>query len=136
MSKANKTVIITGSSSGFGLKAAKDFSDKGYQVFATMRNPNGKNAAVKGELQAHSQNIHIVDMDVTSDESVKTAIAGVLDKAGSVDILINNAGVMYLGITEAFSVAQAKKNRWKPTTLALFAPCKLFYRRCARPSVV
>ena len=109
MSKANKTVIITGSSSGFGLKAAKDFSDKGYQVFATMRKPNGKNAALKDELQAHSQNIHIVDMDVTSDESVKTAIAGVLDEAGSVDILINNAGVMYLGITEAFSIAQAKE---------------------------
>lgn len=109
MSKANKTVIITGSSSGFGLKAAKDFSDKGYQVFATMRNPNGKNAAVKDELQAHSQNIHIVGMDVTSDESVKIAIAGVLDKVGSVDILINNAGIMYLGITEAFSIAQAKE---------------------------
>lgn len=109
MSEANKNVIITGSSSGFGLKAAKDFADKGYRVFATMRNPNGKNAAVKDELQAHSQSIHIVDMDVTSDESVKTAIAGVLAKAGTVNILINNAGVMYLGITEAFSIAQAKE---------------------------
>jgi NAD(P)-dependent dehydrogenase (short-subunit alcohol dehydrogenase family) len=38
-----KNVIITGSSNGFGLKAAKDFADIGYQVFATMRNPNGKN---------------------------------------------------------------------------------------------
>jgi NAD(P)-dependent dehydrogenase (short-subunit alcohol dehydrogenase family) len=37
-----KNVIITGSSNGFGLKAAKDFADKGYQVFAIMRNPNGK----------------------------------------------------------------------------------------------
>ena len=109
MTDANKNVIITGSSSGFGLKAAKDFADKGYQVFATMRNPNGKNAAVKDELQAHSQSIYIVEMDVTSDESVKTAIAGVLEKAGAVDILINNAGVMYLGITEAFSIAQAKE---------------------------
>ncbi|APD86535.1 hypothetical protein BM527_10800 [Alteromonas sp. Mex14] len=109
MTEANKNVIITGSSSGFGLKAAKDFADKGYRVFATMRNPNGKNAAAKDELQAHSQSIHIVEMDVTSDESVKTAIAGVLAKAGTVDILINNAGVMYLGITEAFSIAQAKE---------------------------
>jgi NAD(P)-dependent dehydrogenase (short-subunit alcohol dehydrogenase family) len=37
-----RKVIITGSSSGFGFKAAKDFADKGYQVFATMRNPQGK----------------------------------------------------------------------------------------------
>lgn len=34
-----KNIIITGSSSGFGLKAAKDFADRGYQVFATMRKP-------------------------------------------------------------------------------------------------
>lgn len=109
MNAIKKNVIITGSSSGFGLKAAKDFADKGYKVFATMRNPNGKNVAVKDELQAYSQNIHIVDMDVTNDESVKTAMAEVLSQAGgTIDILINNAGVMYLGITEAFSIAQAK----------------------------
>lgn len=104
-----KNIIITGASSGFGLKAAKDFADQGYQVFATMRQPEGKNAAVKADLQAHSANIQVVDMDVTSDESVKTAIAGVLAKAGSIDILINNAGIMYLGLTEAFSIAQAKE---------------------------
>ncbi|MCC5901881.1 MAG: SDR family oxidoreductase [Halomonas sp.] len=109
MSEAKRNIIITGSSSGFGRKAVKDFSDKGYQVFATMRSPEGKNAAVKAELEAYNNFIHVIDMDVTSDESVKTAIAGVLDKAGKIDILINNAGVMYLGITEAFSIAQARE---------------------------
>lgn len=109
MPEAKKNVVITGSSSGFGLKAAKDFADKGYQVFATLRNPEGKNAAVKAELQAHSDFIHVVDMDVNSDESVKTAIEGILTKAGNIDILINNAGVMYIGITEAFSIEQAKE---------------------------
>jgi NAD(P)-dependent dehydrogenase (short-subunit alcohol dehydrogenase family) len=42
-----KNIIITGSSNGFGLKAAKDFADKGNKVYATMRNPNGKNAMQK-----------------------------------------------------------------------------------------
>ncbi|MCF8266559.1 MAG: SDR family oxidoreductase [Ignavibacteriales bacterium] len=102
-----KNVIITGSSNGFGLKAAKDLADKGYQVFATMRNPDGKNAAVKAELEAHSAHIKVVDMDVTIDASVKEAMASILAEVGNVDILINNAGIMYLGITEAFSVAQA-----------------------------
>lgn len=109
MSEAKKTVVITGSSSGFGLKAAKDFADKGYQVFATLRNPEGKNAATKTELQVHSDLIHVVDMDVNSDESVKIALEGILTKAGNIDILINNAGVMYIGITEAFSIEQAKE---------------------------
>jgi NAD(P)-dependent dehydrogenase (short-subunit alcohol dehydrogenase family) len=103
-----KNIIITGSSNGFGLKAAKDFADKGNKVFATMRNPNGKNANAKADLESHSTNIKVVDMDVTDEASVKEAMATILAEAGSVDILINNAGIMYLGITEAFSVEQAK----------------------------
>lgn len=103
-----KNVIITGSSSGFGLKAAKDFADKGNKVFATMRNPNGKNANAKADLENHSANIKVVDMDVTNDASVKEAMSAILAETGNIDILINNAGIMYLGITEAFSVEQAK----------------------------
>jgi NAD(P)-dependent dehydrogenase (short-subunit alcohol dehydrogenase family) len=103
-----KNIIITGSSNGFGLKAAKDFADKGNKVYATMRNPNGKNANAKADLESHSTNIKVVDMDVTDEASVKEAMATILAEAGSVDILINNAGIMYLGITEAFSVEQAK----------------------------
>jgi len=103
-----KNVIITGSSSGFGLKAAKDFADKEYHVFATMRNPDGKNSEKKAELEAHSNHIKVVNMDVTDDTSVKAAINGIIAETGNIDILINNAGIMYLGITEAFSIEQAR----------------------------
>jgi NAD(P)-dependent dehydrogenase (short-subunit alcohol dehydrogenase family) len=103
-----KNIIITGSSNGFGLKAAKDFADKGNKVFATMRNPNGKNANAKAELESHSTQIKVVEMDVTNDASVKEAISTILAEAGNLDVLINNAGIMYLGITEAFSVEQAR----------------------------
>ena len=103
-----KNIIITGSSSGFGLKAAKDFADKGYHVFATMRKPDGKNAEKKAELEGHSSHIKVIDMDVTDDTSVKNAIHAIISQVGNIDILINNAGIMYLGITEAFSVEQAK----------------------------
>lgn len=103
-----KTIIITGSSNGFGLQAAKDFADKGYQVFATMRNPDGKNAAKKSELLAHSSRIHVVDMDVAEEMSVQLAMENILSATDTIDVLLNNAGIMYLGITEAFSVAQAR----------------------------
>jgi NAD(P)-dependent dehydrogenase (short-subunit alcohol dehydrogenase family) len=58
-----KNIIIIGISSGFGLKY---FADKGYQVFATMRNPNGKNAEIKSILEGYSNHIKVVDMDVSS----------------------------------------------------------------------
>jgi NAD(P)-dependent dehydrogenase (short-subunit alcohol dehydrogenase family) len=103
-----KNIIITGSSNGFGLKAAKDLADKGNKVYATMRNPKGKNANAKADLESYSTHIKVVDMDVTNEASVKEAMATILAEAGSVDVLINNAGIMYLGITEAFSVEQAK----------------------------
>lgn len=104
-----KNVIITGSSSGFGLKAAKDFADKGNKVYATMRDSEVKNANKKTELEGYSNLIKVIYMDVTEDESVKNAIHGIITDAGNIDILINNAGIMYIGITEAYSVAQAKR---------------------------
>ena len=103
-----KNVIITGRSSGFGLKAVKDFADKGNKVFATMRNPNGKNLKIKTELEEYSSNIKVVDMDVTNDMSVINAMNIIFSEAENIDILINNAGIMYIGITEAYSVEQAK----------------------------
>lgn len=72
-----KNIIITGSSSGFGLKAAKDFADKGYKVFATMRNPSGKNASRKAELEGHSAHIAVVDMDVTKEMQLDRVLGGV-----------------------------------------------------------
>lgn len=103
----NQVVIITGTSSGFGKQAAKDFATKGAKVFATMRNTSTKNASNKAELEAYSSNILVVEMDVTDDNSVKEAINGILAKEEKVDILINNAGIMYIGVTETHSVAQA-----------------------------
>jgi NAD(P)-dependent dehydrogenase (short-subunit alcohol dehydrogenase family) len=103
-----KNIIITGSSSGFGLKAAKDFAEKGNRVFATMRHPKGKNAAKKTELENHSHLISVVDMDITNDDSVNNAIDHIMAQVGAVDVLINNAGIMYIGLTEAYSVAQAR----------------------------
>ena len=108
MDKSNPVVVITGCSSGFGEGAAKAFADKGYRVWGTLRDATGRNANKKTALEAYSSRITVVDMDVTDDASVATAFAHIL-KQGPVDVLINNAGIMYLGITEAFSIAQAKE---------------------------
>ncbi len=98
-----KRILITGSSSGFGYDAAKYFAEKGHYVYATMRNVNGKNATPAGELKefatANGYQIEVLELDVTSDESVNSAIAQVKD----LDVLINNAGRGYGGPMEAFS---------------------------------
>jgi NAD(P)-dependent dehydrogenase (short-subunit alcohol dehydrogenase family) len=103
-----RTVVITGASSGFGEGAARAFADRGYRVWGTMRDAAGRNAGKKAALQAGSPSISIVEMDVTSDASVAAGFARILAE-GPVDILINNAGIMYIGMTEAYSVAQAEE---------------------------
>jgi NAD(P)-dependent dehydrogenase (short-subunit alcohol dehydrogenase family) len=73
-----------------------------------MRGTDGRNGAKKAALEAHSASISIIDLDVADDASVGVGFARILSE-GPVDVLINNAGIMYLGITEAFSIAQAKE---------------------------
>ena len=106
MSTPERTIVITGASSGFGAAAVRAFADRGDRVWGTMRDTAGRNAAKKAELEAYSPRITIAEMDVTNDTSVAEGFAAILTE-GPVDILINNAGIMYIGMTEAYSVAQA-----------------------------
>jgi NAD(P)-dependent dehydrogenase (short-subunit alcohol dehydrogenase family) len=109
----NKTVVITGSSSGFGYLTTLTLARKGYKVWATMRNSETKNATKKEELlniaEKENLNISVLDMDVNNDHSVTTAIDRIAKTDGKIDYLINNAGYMFVGITEAYSIQQAKE---------------------------
>jgi NAD(P)-dependent dehydrogenase (short-subunit alcohol dehydrogenase family) len=106
MAESGKTVVITGASSGFGAAAVRAFADRGDRVLGTMRDTAGRNAAKRAELEGYSPCITIAEMDVTSDASVAVGFDRILAN-GPIDILINNAGIMYIGMTEAYSVAQA-----------------------------
>ncbi len=109
----NKTVVITGSSSGFGYLTALTLARKGFNVWATMRNSETNNAPKKEELlkiaKQENLSISVTDMDVNSNQSVIKAIQSIVDVEGTIDYLINNAGYMFVGITEAYSIQQAKE---------------------------
>src|SRR5262249_29806630 len=85
----------------------------GFEVFATMREPDGRNsasAAELGELARRSGTaLHVLELDVASDVSVDAAIREVIARAGRVDVLVNNAGFGYGGLTETFTLAQVQK---------------------------
>lgn len=104
------TIVITGCSTGFGREASERFAAKGHRVFATMRNLDGKNAEPAGELRSlaadRGWDLHVVELDVTDDASVESAAATVLEEGGAPDVVINNAGVMFIGFTEAYTTAE------------------------------
>lgn len=103
----SKTVVVTGSSSGFGRMVSEELAREGYRVYATMRDSTGGNADVMGELlalaAAEDLDLRVLDMDVTSARSVTTAAATVMSESGAPNVVINNAGQMYMGLTEAFA---------------------------------
>lgn len=102
-----QTVLITGSNSGFGYLIANALVVKGYRVIGSMRDPQGRNASIANELKA--KGVSIVDIDVTSDDSVEKGVAAALELTGSIDVLINNAGVGTLGWQESFTIDDFKK---------------------------
>jgi NAD(P)-dependent dehydrogenase (short-subunit alcohol dehydrogenase family) len=108
-----KKIILTGSSSGFGLQAVKTLAADGHTVYATMRNINSSNATVAGELKQwaadNNADINLIELDVASNESVKKAIAEISEKSGGIiDVLINNAGLSYMGTAEALTIEQTE----------------------------
>lgn len=106
----SKVILITGTSTGFGRTAAETLAQRGYTVFATMRDSSGRNASTAEALESLARrqgwNLDILDMDVTSDTSVNRAVRQALDRAGRIDVVINNAGIAALGLSEAYTVEQ------------------------------
>ena len=102
----SKTILITGASSGFGRDTAETLFRAGHTVYASMRRAQGKNREVAEALG--NLGIKTVELDVRDDASVEAGVKQVLAEAGKIDVLVNNAGIMSVGVTEAFTAEQAK----------------------------
>lgn len=100
-----RTVVITGCSTGFGRLAALRHARHGDRVYATMRGVGGKNRENAESLRAAAADgdLRVLEMDVTSDASVNAAAATVLAESGAPDVVVNNAGQMYVGLAEAYT---------------------------------
>jgi len=102
-----RVAVITGASSGFGRLTAEALAAAGWRVYAGVRNVADRNADAAKCLRAAG--VMVVELDVTDDTSVDAAATRVLEEAGAVDVLMNNAGSGYFGITEAFTPAAIER---------------------------
>jgi len=101
---SKKIVLITGTNSGFGWLTAHSVAALGHRVYATMRDTQGRNADKAAALAA-VDNITVLDVALTDDESVKQAVENILGKEGTIDVLVNNAGYSMTGVAESFTTA-------------------------------
>jgi NAD(P)-dependent dehydrogenase (short-subunit alcohol dehydrogenase family) len=106
-------VLITGASTGFGRDAAERLAQRGHHVFATMRGIDRRNAAHREALERRAKEdgwrLRVLELDVTSDESVQQAVDLALAEAGHLDAVINNAGSAGIGVSEGYTPEQFTK---------------------------
>lgn len=107
-----KTILITGTSSGYGKTTAEHFLARGWKVLATMRHPDPS-------LFAETDRLRVLPLDVTSADS----IASLFEAAGPVDALVNNAGIGGIGAFEAMPMSFIRQ-LFETNTIGVMAMCQ------------
>lgn len=103
-----KVALVTGSSSGIGYETSLALARNGYKTYATMRNmKKSKNLLDKSKKEGLE--LEVLELDVDSNDSIKTAIKKITSKENRIDVLVNNAGWGLFGATEDVPVEDFKK---------------------------
>ena len=95
MGVSNKVVIITGASRGIGAETAKLFAKNGYDVCVNYHKNEEAAVKVKAQLEAYNVNCICVQADVSIEQNVQFLFEQVKTKLGRVDVLVNNAGILF-----------------------------------------
>jgi NAD(P)-dependent dehydrogenase (short-subunit alcohol dehydrogenase family) len=98
-----KTIFITGTSSGYGKATAELFLERGWNVVATMRKPN------PDLFHSTGTRLQVLPLDVTDADSIAKALAQVIGAFGTIDVLVNNAGIGVVGAFEATPMSTVRE---------------------------
>jgi NAD(P)-dependent dehydrogenase (short-subunit alcohol dehydrogenase family) len=108
--KHSQTVLVTGAGSGIGRAIAVSLARAGHCVYASMRSMHDRNRARADELRGYSQaqqlDLRVIELDVLSEASCRAAVDQVLYEREAIDVVVNSAGMLMTGMTEAFSPEQ------------------------------
>lgn len=122
---SKKVVLITGANSGFGWLTVHSVALLGHKVYAAIRDTKGKNAD-KAQALAQVENVTVVEMSLTEEASVKKAFDYIIAQEGTIDVLVNNAGVAMFGVVESATTDDLQRllevnviAPWRLTKLAL-----------------
>lgn len=106
-------VLVTGAGSGIGKLTALSLAEAGHVVYASMRDIAGRNNARAAELRALAAQkklqLHPLELDVLSQESADAAAATIVREQGHLDVVMQNAGHLVVGPTEAFTPQEIAK---------------------------
>ena len=101
-SPGDRAVLVTGASSGLGLETSVYLAERGFRVFASMRDL-GRRGALQEEAARRRIEVEFLPLDVTDGASIRAAVAEVVARAGGIYGLVNNAGIQLRGYFEDLS---------------------------------
>jgi NAD(P)-dependent dehydrogenase (short-subunit alcohol dehydrogenase family) len=101
-------VIVTGSSTGLGLETALHLADKGFRVYATLRNPAQREEVLKAAAERGVE-LEVLKLDLTDQASIEEAVETVVGECGGVFGLVNNAGIGLRGCVEDCSDEEVRQ---------------------------
>lgn len=101
----NKVWFITGCSTGFGRYLAVEALSKGYNVVVAARNPND----VQDIVANYASTSLVVKLDVTNKEQISESVHAAIEKFGTIDVLVNNAGIGYFGAIEESEETEVRR---------------------------
>lgn len=102
------SILVTGASSGIGLATAVYLAECGFQVFATMRDLN-RRRRLDAEVARRGVQLEVLQLDVTDESNITTAVHTIVDRAGGIYGLVNNAGIVLRGYFEDLSDAEIRQ---------------------------
>lgn len=102
-----KVALVTGSSSGIGLETAVMLSNAGFKTYASMRNLD-KSKNIREIANKDNLPLHVIQLDVSDDGSVRDAITKIVTAEKRIDVLVNNAGYGLFGSVEDMSMEEIK----------------------------
>jgi NAD(P)-dependent dehydrogenase (short-subunit alcohol dehydrogenase family) len=106
----SSTILVTGAGTGIGNQAVWALAGAGHTVYATLRDIAGRNAeraqALRDEAAEKGLDVHVVELDVKSQDSAGSAVATVLEEQARLDVVVHNAAHLGIGVSEAFTAEQ------------------------------
>ena len=103
-------ILVTGAGTGIGRLAARTLASQGHIVYASMRDPGGRNSDKSDDLLAFAKlndcDLRVVELDVLDESSANAAVEQIEAEQGLLDVVVHNAAHLLFGITEAFTPEQ------------------------------
>ena len=100
--------LVTGASTGIGEATALHLARLGHTVYASMRTPDASGGGLRRAAEEEKLDLELITLDVDDSASVTSAVGGVIERSGRIDVLVNNAGVLKLASVEETPLEEAK----------------------------